>query len=70
MRHRRGHAAGGVNLGLALMLGAHAPAPGALLLAGIVGLLGYGVSLVLFIMALRELGTARRNSSAAGIRPN
>ena len=58
----KGVVAGGVNLGLALMLGAHAPAPGALLLAGIVGLLGYGVSLVLFIMALRELGTARTSA--------
>src|SRR5437763_2585863 len=58
----KGIVAGGANLGLALMLRAHAPAPGALLLAGIVGLLGYGVSLVLFIMALRELGTARTSA--------
>jgi len=58
----KGVVAGGANLGLALMLGAHAPAPGALLLAGIVGLFGYGVSLVLFIMALRELGTARTSA--------
>jgi hypothetical protein len=33
-----------------------------LLLAGIMGLLGYGVSLVLFIMALRDLGTARTSA--------
>jgi hypothetical protein len=29
------------------------------MLAGLVGLLGYGISLVLFIGALRDLGTAR-----------
>ena len=51
--------AGAVNLGLALALGAYLPAPGAIALAGLVGLLGYGISLVLFIMALRDLGTAR-----------
>ena len=55
----KGLVAGAINLALALWIGARLPAPGALLLAGIVGLLGYGVSLVLFIMALRDLGTAR-----------
>ena len=40
-------------------MGAYLPAPGAMALAGLVGLLGYGISLVLFIMALRDLGTAR-----------
>jgi drug/metabolite transporter (DMT)-like permease len=55
----KGLLAGGANLGLALALGAHLPAPGAIALAGIVGLVGYGISLVLFIMALRDLGTAR-----------
>jgi drug/metabolite transporter (DMT)-like permease len=55
----KGLAAGSVNLLLALGRGAWLPAPGALLLTGLVGLFGYGVSLVLFIMALRDLGTAR-----------
>ena len=55
----KGVVAGAVNLGLALALGAYLPAPGAIALAGLVGLLGYGISLVLFIMALRDLGTAR-----------
>src|SRR5204862_2448976 len=55
----KGLIAGAVNLGLALALGAYLPAPGAMALAGLVGLLGYGISLVLFIMALRDLGTAR-----------
>jgi drug/metabolite transporter (DMT)-like permease len=55
----KGLVAGAVNLGLALALGAYLPAPGAIALAGVVGLVGYGISLVLFIMALRDLGTAR-----------
>src|SRR5678815_3827698 len=55
----KGLVAGAVNLALALAMGAYLPAPGAMLIAGLVGFLGYGVSLVLFIMALRELGTAR-----------
>jgi drug/metabolite transporter (DMT)-like permease len=55
----KGLVAGAVNLALALALGAYLPAPGAIALAGLVGLVGYGISLVLFIMALRDLGTAR-----------
>jgi len=55
----KGLVAGSVNLGLALAMGAYLPAPGGMLVAGLVGLFGYGVSLVLFIIALRELGTAR-----------
>ena len=51
--------AGVVNAGLALALGASLPA--ALVLVGTlsVGLLGYGISLVFFVLALRGLGTAR-----------
>jgi drug/metabolite transporter (DMT)-like permease len=55
----KGLVAGAVNLALAFAMGAYVPAPGAIALAALVGLLGYGVSHVLFIMALRELGTAR-----------
>ena len=58
----KGLIAGGTNLGLALALGARLPAPGAIAAAGLVGLVGYGVSLVLFIMALRDLGTARTSA--------
>jgi len=58
----KGLVAGTVNLGLALALGAYLPAPGAVLLGALVGLLGYGVSLVFFILALRELGTARTSA--------
>ena len=55
----KGLAAGAVNLGLALIQGAAPPAMGVAALAGVVGLFGYGVSLVLFVLALRHVGTAR-----------
>jgi drug/metabolite transporter (DMT)-like permease len=55
----KGLIAGTVNLVLALLLGASLPALPAILAAAIVGLLGYGMSLVLFVVALRHLGTAR-----------
>src|SRR6185503_12386815 len=55
----KGLVAGSTNLALALAQGAYLPAPGILAAAGIVGLFGYGISLALFIVALRELGTAR-----------
>lgn len=55
----KGLVAGSVNVGLALAQGAQLPAPGFLALAGVLGLFGYGVSLALFIVALRDLGTAR-----------
>jgi drug/metabolite transporter (DMT)-like permease len=55
----KGLVAGSINLALALLQGAPWPAAGATLLAGVVGLGGFGVSLVLFVLALRNLGTAR-----------
>jgi len=55
----KGLVAGGVNLGLGLLLGQTLPPLGVLILAMTVGFLGYGVSLVLFVGALRDLGTAR-----------
>lgn len=55
----KGLAAGTVNLAIALALGAHLPGPPTLLAAGGVGFVGYGVSLVFFVLALRHLGTAR-----------
>jgi drug/metabolite transporter (DMT)-like permease len=55
----KGLVGGAVNCGLAFMLGAQWPAGGVALGAGLVGLFGYGISLVLFIVALRHLGTAR-----------
>jgi drug/metabolite transporter (DMT)-like permease len=55
----KGLIAGPVNILLALLAGASVPAMTASLLAGVVGFLGYGVSLALFVLALRHLGTAR-----------
>jgi len=55
----KGLAAGAVNLALALALGARLPGAGMVMAAGAVGFLGYGVSLVLFVLALRHLGAAR-----------
>jgi drug/metabolite transporter (DMT)-like permease len=55
----KGLVAGSVNIALALLRGAHFPATDAVLGAATVGLFGVGVSLVLFILALRHLGAAR-----------
>ncbi|MGJ0509714.1 MAG: DMT family transporter [Methylocystis sp.] len=55
----KGLGAGTVNLTLAFALGAALPAIGDILAVLAVGFLGYGVSLVLFVLALRHLGTAR-----------
>lgn len=55
----KGLVAGTVNLILALALGQRLPDTGVLVAAGVVGLMGYGVSLVLFVLALRHLGAAR-----------
>ncbi|SAK81992.1 membrane protein [Caballeronia pedi] len=55
----KGLVAGAVNLGIALAMGAHLPAPHIVIGAMTTGFGGYGVSLVLFVIALRHLGTAR-----------
>lgn len=55
----KGAVAGAVNLSVMAALGVDFPAPKLVAGAGLVGLLGYGVSLALFVAALRELGTAR-----------
>ena len=55
----KGLVAGTFNCALALVLGASIPAPATVLATALVGVLGYGVSLVLFVLALRGLGTAR-----------
>ncbi|GFZ88243.1 DMT family transporter [Dyella caseinilytica] len=58
----KGIVAGCVNIGIALAAGQHFPAPLTLLAAGALGLAGYGVSLMLFVLALRSLGTARTSA--------
>jgi drug/metabolite transporter (DMT)-like permease len=55
----KGLAAGSVNVALALAIGARWPGPATVAAAGAIGFLGYGVSLALFVLALRHLGTAR-----------
>jgi drug/metabolite transporter (DMT)-like permease len=55
----KGLAAGTVNLGLALALGASPPPVAPLAGALVLGFLSYGLSLTLFVVALRHLGTAR-----------
>lgn len=55
----KGLVAGFVNVALALLAGAALPALSAIAAAAAAGFFGIGVSLVLFILALRHLGTAR-----------
>jgi len=55
----KGLVAGPVNVALGLWMGGELPSWPAITAAGIVGFLGYGVSLALFVVALRNLGTAR-----------
>jgi drug/metabolite transporter (DMT)-like permease len=55
----KGAVAGAINLTIAFSMGAAVPAGWQIGAAGLIGLAGYGVSLVLFILALRDLGTAR-----------
>jgi hypothetical protein len=55
----KGLVAGITNVVLALALGAKLPSPALVAAAMVVGFVGYGVSLVLFVLALRGLGSAR-----------
>lgn len=55
----KGLVAGSVNLAISFALGMKLPATATVLSAGAVGFCGYGLSLVMFVLALRHLGTAR-----------
>ena len=55
----KGLIAGPVNLALGLWIGGSLPSVVPTIAAALVGFLGYGVSLALFVLALRHLGTAR-----------
>src|SRR5207245_3325461 len=55
----KGGIAGAVNVAIALSRGAALPSPARIVTAAALGLVGYGVSLVLFVRALREVGAAR-----------
>lgn len=58
----KGLAAGSVNLVLAVFTGASVPPWQSVGIAMAVGFLAYGVSLALFVVALRHLGTARASA--------
>lgn len=55
----KGVAAGLINVGIGALQGAATPPLTSIAIAGVVGLFGYGVSLICFVLALRHLGTAR-----------
>ncbi len=55
----KGLVAGPVNLAIGVLSGAGLPGVDTILLSALTGFLGYGISLVLFVVALRHLGTAR-----------
>ena len=55
----KGIVAGIVNLTLAVLMGATWPSTGVVVATGVLGFCGYGLSLVLFVLALRQLGSAR-----------
>lgn len=55
----KGLAAGTVNLTIAFALGAQLPAWPTLAGSAVLGFMSYGISLTLFVVALRHLGTAR-----------
>src|SRR5256885_5876685 len=55
----KGLLAGVCNTALAVYMGAQQPEPAAVISSMAVGFLGYGLSLTLFVVGLRTLGTAR-----------
>jgi len=55
----KGLIAGAVSVALALEFGAQMPPVATSVRAALVGFVGYGLSLTLFVVALRNLGTAR-----------
>ena len=61
----KGYAAGGVNLVIALAAGSSFPAANHLFEALLLGAFAYGASLVLYVRALRHLGSARTGAHFA-----
>lgn len=55
----KGLFAGVTNLAIGFVVGGDVPAAGIVVMSAVVGFFAYGTSLVLFVLALRELGTAR-----------
>ena len=58
----KGLVAGLVNFSLALLLGQKLPQPEAAVGALLLGFIGYGLSLVFYVIALRDLGNARTSA--------
>lgn len=58
----KGIVAGVVNISIGLAAGGTVPAPAILLASMVLGLLSYGVSLVLFIFGMRHIGAARTSA--------
>jgi drug/metabolite transporter (DMT)-like permease len=58
----KGGSAGAANVLIGLAAGAPRPPASVAAFAGVVGLLGYGLSLVMFVRALRDLGAARTSA--------
>jgi drug/metabolite transporter (DMT)-like permease len=58
----KGLVAGAVNIAIAVGLGASVPGVTTVALAGLLGFVSYGVSLVLFVLALRGLGAGRTSA--------
>ena len=55
----KGVVAGAINITIALLIGQQLPDAPHVMSAGAIGLVGYGISLVAFVLALRHLGAAR-----------
>lgn len=55
----KGVVAGAVNATLAIIMGGLLPSIGLVAASALLGFFGYGLSLVLFVLALREVGAAR-----------
>jgi drug/metabolite transporter (DMT)-like permease len=55
----KGLVAGTVNVLLGLLSGGRLPGIGTIAAMGLIGFVGYGISLTLFVLALRHIGTAR-----------
>jgi drug/metabolite transporter (DMT)-like permease len=55
----KGVVAGAANVTLALAMGSFLPSPALAAASAMLGFFGYGLSLVLFVLALREIGAAR-----------
>ncbi|MCI0499952.1 MAG: DMT family transporter [Planctomycetales bacterium] len=58
----KGFSAGIVSLGIALALGNSLPSFGYIVLAAVLGFFAYGMSIVFFISAMRNLGAARTSA--------